>query len=296
MNILIIGSVKFSENAMRHLINGGFDVVGVVGKEDGGFNSDFVDLVPIALELGIDAIHARDVNSKNIRRWIELKSPDVIMCLGWSRLLGAALLNIPKICTIGYHPSELPHNRGRHPLIWAIALGMENTASTFFLMDEGVDSGKVISQESLKILPDDSAEQVYERMTSLALRQLSDFVPKLNENFISQLPLNVKQGNIWRKRSEADGRIDWRMRAADIHNLVRALSKPYPGAFFNHGALKITVWEAKEIELHGYSNIEPGRILSFEQGRYLVKCSVGAIEILSMEPEIDMSSIDYFLY
>ena len=88
----------------------------------------------------------------------------MIFCFGWSSLLKERVLNIPPMGVIGYHPAKLPENRGRHPLIWAIALGLENSASTFFFMDKGADSGDILSQVDFNISYQDDAQSVYQKV------------------------------------------------------------------------------------------------------------------------------------
>ena len=90
--------------------------------------------------------------AKANNKWIQDLNPDLIFCLGWSSLLKRSTLDIPKFGVIGYHPSLLPKNKGRHPIIWALALGLKETGSTFFLMNEGVDTGKIINQKRLKLI------------------------------------------------------------------------------------------------------------------------------------------------
>jgi len=221
MRILFIGSVVFSAHALRELIAMGADIVGVCTLIESGFNADHQDLTPIAEEAGIPVHSASDLHAPASIDWIRSLLPDVIFCLGWSRLIREPLLSLPPLGVIGFHPASLPANRGRHPIIWALVLGLNETASTFFRIDGSADSGNIISQTRIVINPSDNASTLYDRITRLALVQLRDFVPRLAEGEIHPIPQDHNLANTWRKRGPEDGRIDWRMAASSIHNLVR---------------------------------------------------------------------------
>lgn len=132
MDALFIGCVKSSEVFLRKLCELDINIVGVITKEYSQFNSDFVSLSFLSEEKGLDYIFTKNINDKDSVAYIKNKAPDIIFCLGWSQLIKQQILEIPRIGIVGFHPAALPNNRGRHPLIWALALGLQETASTFF--------------------------------------------------------------------------------------------------------------------------------------------------------------------
>tara|TARA_A100001015_G_C14854974_1_gene657990 strand:+ start:634 stop:1041 length:408 start_codon:yes stop_codon:yes gene_type:complete len=134
MRIIFIGSVEFSKKTLQKLIKLNAQVVGVCTKKKTKFNSDFADLRPLCKKNKIPFKIVNDINSKNSYFWIKSLMPDIIFCFGWSNLLKKNLLNLAPLGVLGYHPARLPENRGRHPLIWALALGLKKTASTFFFI------------------------------------------------------------------------------------------------------------------------------------------------------------------
>lgn len=125
MKILYIGSVEFSGLALEHLLKIGADIVGVCTAKSSTINSDFFDLATIASKANIPCRYVEDINSEDSIRWIYERSPDIIFCFGWSRLLSDRLLKLTNMGVIGFHPTLLPSNRGRHPIIWALALGLK---------------------------------------------------------------------------------------------------------------------------------------------------------------------------
>ena len=276
MRICFIGAVKLSECLLARLLKLDVDVVGVCTVRESIYNSDHCDLSILCKCHNIPWIYAEDINCSRTLDWLRQKTPDVILCFGWSTLIRAPLLNLAPLGVIGYHPAPIPANRGRHPIIWALALGLEETASTFFFMDEGADSGDILSQESIAIDKNDNAATLYEKITRCALQQIDTFVPQLVSEKFPRFCQDHQRANIWRKRVKTDGQIDWRMSATSIHNLVRALTKPYVGAHFLHHGAEFKVWKTSIV----YSvprNIEPGKVISITQYGAIVKCGEHAI-------------------
>lgn len=102
-------------------------------KKSSSFNSDFADLTPLCKKNNILFKHVDDVNSEDSISWIKQLQPDIIFCFGWSSIIKKELLDLPPMGIIGFHPAKLPANRGRHPIIWALVLDLDKTASTFSL-------------------------------------------------------------------------------------------------------------------------------------------------------------------
>lgn len=279
MRILFIGTVEFSLQALEKLIDIKSDIVGVCTKEVSSFNSDFADLVPLCKRNEIPFKYIDDINSKENIAWIRAVNPDIIFCFGWSSLIKKELLKMPSMGIIGYHPAKLPQNRGRHPLIWALVLGLRESASTFFFMREGADDGDILSQMDFEILYEDDASSVYEKVIAIALKQIEDFVPKLQKSTYQRIPQDHTQSNVWRKRGMRDGLIDFRMSSDAIYNLVRGLSKPYVGAHIEYGDENISVWKVEEV-VCAQVNLEPGKVLESDISTIVVKCYTNAIKIL----------------
>ncbi|QNF33808.1 formyl transferase [Adhaeribacter swui] len=291
MRIVFIGTVLFSRVTLEKLIEIGANVVGVITKEKNEFNSDFEDLTPICLREGIPFKYVNDINHPNNIAYIKHLEPHVIYCFGWSSLIKTDLLNTAPLGVIGFHPAALPYNRGRHPLTWALVLGLKKTASTFFIMDEGADTGDIVSQQFIDISDTDDAMLLYNKIIEAALVQIPTFTQALQEGNL----ITVKQpveGNTWRKRGIADGKIDFRMNSKTIYNLVRALTKPYVGAHIDYKGEQIKIWKANPI-LWSEVNIEPGKVLEVTGNIIRVKTSNGAIELVEHGFEILPNTGDY---
>lgn len=276
MRACFIGTVEFSKQALNKLLDVGVDICGVVTNSKNTINSDYADLRPICLQHGIDVLDTQNINSVESVEWLLKKSPDIIFCFGWSQLIKQAVLKLPKIGVIGFHPSLLPENRGRHPIIWALVLGLNKTGSTFFYMDEGADSGDILSQKVVNIYQKDDAQSLYDRIVETALEQIDEFAPQLISQTFTKIKQNHSNANTWRKRSMRDGEIDFRMSTRAIYNLVRGLTKPYVGAHIVYDGCPVVIWKASE-QVEERTNLEPGLVLDLFQDKLIVKTCDGAI-------------------
>jgi methionyl-tRNA formyltransferase len=286
MRIIFIGAVEFSWYALDFLLKEGYHVVGICTSRSSGLNADYVDLSNLSDKYQIPLLNTDDINSPSALDWVKSKSPDIAFCFGWSRLLKKHFLEIPSLGVIGYHPSELPMNRGRHPLIWALVLGIKKTGSTFFFMDEGADSGDILSQREVIILDADDARSLYNKIISIGLDQLREFMPMLIDGTCVRRKQNLSTSNTWRKRGVQDGAIDWRMSATSIHNLVRALTKPYIGAHFIVDGRPIKLWRTEVVK--GFAkNIEPGKVVKYMESIPIIKCGEDALKLLETSPKFE---------
>lgn len=279
MKILFIGTVEFSYKALKKLIDLNVEIVGICTKKKSHFNSDFADLTPLCKKADIPFKYVDDINSNENIEWVRGLNPDIIFCFGWSNLIKKDLLGLPKMGVVGYHPALLPKNRGRHPLIWALALGLNVSGSTFFFMTEGADDGDILSQEKVEISYEDDAKSLYDKVSNIALRQIETFLPKLQNNSFETIKQNNDLANVWRKRGKADGKIDFRMTSRAIYNLVRALTKPYVGAHVEYNGQDISIWKVEEVEFD-QNNIEFGKVLENNGKSIMVKTYDKAIKII----------------
>ena len=275
MKIVYIGSVLFSEKALLKLLSLRANIVGVITKEKSEYNSDFIDLSEIAQQNKIPFKYVKDINHINNIKWISELNPDIIFCFGWSNLIKTEILSLTKLGVVGFHPAMLPSNRGRHPLIWAKVLGLKKTGSTFFFMNQGADTGDVLEQSEFEILIEDDINDIYNKMTKVALNQIEVFYPKLVNGTYNRNK-QIVEGNSWRKRNKIDGLIDFRMSTESILNLVRGLTKPFPGAHCLINGLEYKVWKC-EPGLFDMINIEPGKVLSIKGNKIEIKTGDSSI-------------------
>lgn len=294
MKILFIGCVESSAILLQTLIDQSKQIVGVITKTESSYNSDFCSLEEICHDNGIDCLCVKNVNDKESVRFVQEKKPDILYCFGWSQLVKKEILDIPPMGCIGFHPAKLPYNRGRHPLIWALALGLHETASSFFVMQAEADAGDVISQEKVIVDAQDDAGSLYHKIMQTAKKQVIAFTDAFEKGRVQYTRQDLDKGNVWRKREKADGKIDWRMSMEAICNLVRALTKPYVGAHFEYGDEEIRIWKAAPVEWSSFvGNIEPGKVLRVvSDTEYYIKAYDGVVHVINSD-KINLSEGAY---
>lgn len=293
MRILFIGSVQFSLKCLKKVVNIGGNVVGVCTLKESLINADFYDLSNFSKKNKIPCKYFNHIDTSETKEWISELKPDIIFCFGWSKLLKLEILTIPRMGVLGFHPTALPANRGRHPIVWTLALGLKKTASTFFFMDHRADTGDILSQKEIDVSVNDDARSLYNKITGRALMQIEEFLPKLILGKYSKIKQDDTKSNTWRKRNKSDGLIDWRMSANTIHNTIRALTKPYIGAEFIYKNVNYKIWKS-EVILCDFENIEPGKIYNMEHCNFpIIKCGVNAIKLIEIEPALDLSEGEY---
>lgn len=282
MRVLYIGCVESSRVFLETVLQvPGAEVVGILTRRQSAFNSDFVSLADIAKRYQIPCAYQEETTEENLLSWMRNLHADILYCFGWSYLLSEDAIRTARLGGVGYHPAALPANRGRHPIIWALALGLPQTASTFFFLDEKADSGDILSQQSVDITDEDDAASLYEKLMEIGKQQVRQFTKALIDGTHTRMPQDSSHTNIWRKRGHKDGIIDWRMPARGIYNLVRALTHPYVGASFLYNGEEKKVWKAAVVdEETAMKNIEPGRIIKLSADGMDVQCGAGIVRLL----------------
>lgn len=274
--VFFIGCVQSSKVALKALLaRPEIVVVGVLTTRASTCNADFVDIAGIATDVGVPVHYAEETDAQALATLLRIYGAEIVFTIGWSRLLGAEILKIPRHGVVGFHPAALPQNRGRHPLIWALALGLEQTASTLFLMNEGADSGPILSQEMVAITPQDDARSLYDKVLALLPEQINCILDRLMTGYLDAVPQENAQATTWRKRGALDGLIDWRMSAGAVYNLVRALTHPYIGAEFRHGDQLVKLWRCEIVSGAVPRNAEPGKVLDVDVRGPVIKTGMG---------------------
>ena len=291
---VFIGGRQLSA-AMLTAIRGadpGLTAVFCPSVEADGKYTDYTNLRQLAE--GLQYAEYTDLNDPETVAAVAAYSPDIIYVLGTSQIVKAPLLQTARVGVIGGHMARLPQNRGCSPLIWAIANGLTESAVTLFWMTEGTDTGDIAGQRAFAIPPYEHAGQVYPRASQAYCELLTDeLIPALQRG---EVPREAQSGatNYWRKRRPTDGRIDWRMSATRIHNLVRALHPPYPGADFLHRKISYQLLRTRVAEAP--ENRYPGEILEIDGREVLVKAGEGAVWLLEHDFDPAITRVGRFFY
>ena len=242
----------------------------------------FASVAGLARARAIETLVPDDPNAPQIVERIRDLRPDFLFSFYYRLMLGAALLAIPRRGAFNMHGSLLPKYRGRVPVNWAIIHGETETGATLHEMVEKPDAGRIVDQEAVAILPDEPAVDVFGKVTAAAERVLRRSLPQLVDGSAVLRAQDLSQGGYYGGRRPEDGRIDWRAPAKRVHDLVRALAPPYPGAFTEVEGTRLRVLRTRR----GAQKSGAGAraFLYAEGGRCYAACADGEIlELLDVE-------------
>ena len=205
----------------------------------------FGSVQQLAMEHGLKVVTP---DSPNTAQWIAAGAalkPDFVFSFYYRHMLDKAWLSVPRLGALNIHGSLLPKYRGRAPVHWAIIRGETTTGASLHYMVEKPDAGALVDQEAVPILENDTALDVSMKVAAAAEAVLRRSLPKLIAGTAPSLPLDLKAGSYFGRRRPEDGRIDWRCDARAIHNLVRAVAPPFPGAFTEVNGCRLQVLETR---------------------------------------------------
>jgi methionyl-tRNA formyltransferase len=276
------------------LLAHGMDVALVVTHDDSPTEAIWFDSVERLAGLhDLPVAKPADPNAEPFVARVRAVAPDFLFSFYYRQMLSPALLAIPTRGALNMHGSLLPKYRGRVPVNWAVLHGERETGATLHYMVDKPDAGDIVAQQAVPILPEDMAFEVFGKVTVAAEMALDRTLPALLAGTAPRTPQDLSRGSYFSGRRPEDGRIDWNQPAAAIHNLVRAVSPPYPGAF--------ALVQGRMVRLRR-TLLQPGRhgrfgrpALYCESGRCYVECSDGAVlRVLSLEVDGTMLSDETF--
>lgn len=282
VSVVVVGCVESTKATIEALL--GIDFVkihAIITTKYTSINSDYFDLSSMALDNNVQILFAseNESTSYHLASILENKDIDICFVVGWSRLISIEIFKNTNTIAIGYHPALLPKNRGRHPIIWSIVLGVKETGSTFFELAEDADAGAIINQKLIGIDDRETSRTLYDKMNSAIPQQVNEIIGDYIDGTLNKIPQDHEIATYWRKRNASDGLIDWRMSARSIDNLVRALVPPYPGADFIFNDQIGKIYRCEPIDFSAGCETEPGLVLYSDDKTFLIKTGDGALAV-----------------
>ena len=212
-----------------------FDVVGVFTHE---FSDKIADNVNFVTELSyhynvpscfivVDEGELGEYTEK-----IRALKPDLILVVSWSEIIPKAILESPKLGTVGIHYSMLPERRGGAPVAWAIIDGLKMSGITLFYYSDKVDAGDIIAQKEFGIGDDNTSEDVLAKINYLCVEIVKENLPKILDGTAPRIKQDESKATYTKRRKPEDSEIEWSMPIPQLYNFIRALHSPYPNAFF----------------------------------------------------------------
>ena len=239
-------------------IGGKLDLLITIKDNKAKDKSGRIYLDEIAAKHNVPLLKINNVNDKEVIEALIKYNIDWLFIIGWSQIARSELLNTPKKGCIGMHPTLLPVGRGRAAIPWAIIKGLDKTGVTMFKLDEGVDTGDIITQGEITLDNEITATELYDKVNRMHTQLIRDkWVDIISDN-IRPKKQNEKLATEWPGRKPEDGQITINMTMDEAHTLVRATTHPYPGAFFLTNDSKIIIWNAIKNKLNGDIKLKDG--------------------------------------
>lgn len=264
------------------LLSAGYEITAIFTHNDVATENHFFGSVArLAAEHGIPVYAPDEANHLIWLDRIRTMAPEMIFSFYYRHLLSDEILQCAQKGAFNLHGSLLPKYRGRAPLNWALVNGETETGVTLHRMVKRADAGNILAQQKVAIENQDNALTLHRKLTQAAEQLLGDVLPRLREGKVSEWPQDESQATRVDRRTAEDGRIDWNQPAQTIHNLVRAVTDPWPGAFAFAGSVKFIVWKSR---VHPQQHkAKPGTVLSKQP--FLIACGEGALEIQTGQSE-----------
>jgi methionyl-tRNA formyltransferase len=293
MRIVFIGASKFGLRCLEQIISlPCCKIVGAVTapqtfsisyRPQGVNNVLFADVKSYCDVHDIDCVvMEKGMKDSDLFGKVRASSPDVFIVAGWYHMIPKRWRDLAP--AYGLHASLLPDYSGGAPLVWAMINGEKKTGITFFLFDDGVDSGPVLGQAETEIHDDDTIATLYTRIEELGLTLITEHMPVLTTGTAVLTPQDENKRRIFPQRSPEDGLIDWKQSAAVLFNFIRAQTRPYPGAFTTYQGRRLSVWAATKTKIQDVPEASVGEVLA-ERGKLLVKTFTVVLELNEVDYE-----------
>ena len=247
MKFAFVTCVQIGLSCMESIYqNGGeLDLIITIPDEKAKKKSGRIYVDDFANTNNIPVLKTNHINDQEAIEAIKEYEIDWLFIIGWSQIASETVINAPKLGAIGAHPTLLPEGRGRAAIPWAIIKGLKQTGVSFFKMDKGVDTGLILGQEIIEINEKETATTLYDKVNVAHENFIKVLYEKLEKNEIIATKQDESKATYWEGRKPKDGQINKAMNMMFVERLVRATTKPYPGAFVINDRHKIIIWEGK---------------------------------------------------
>ena len=289
MHAVVFAYHDVGVHCLKTLLEAGVEVDLVVTHEDDPKeNVWFGSVVKLCQEKNIPYITPNASVLSTLIPKLQQIAPDYLFSFYYRHMIPAEVLACAKIAALNMHGSLLPKYRGRAPVNWAILHGEIETGATLHVMEAKPDAGDIVEQSTVEIGPDETATDVFAKVSKAAVDTLTKALPELVLGRVSRKPNELGKGSYFGGRKPEDGRIHWNQSAFQVHNLVRAVAPPYPGAFTDYqGRRMIVARTSLKGPFPGNLNLEASGVHLVDNRVFGICGDHQAIEILDWFPAND---------
>ena len=217
----------------------------VTHADDPHENIWFGSVAALCQERGIPYVQPEASDLLELLPQFKKIAPDYIFSFYYRHLISTAILDTARIASLNMHGSLLPKYRGRAPVNWAILHGETETGASLHIMEAKPDAGDIVGQVAVPIDPDEDATAVFAKVSNAAIKVMQASLPELLQGRVPRTPNVLANGSYFGGRKPEDGRIHWNQSAKQVHDLIRAVAPPYPGAFTDWQGARMVIAKSK---------------------------------------------------
>ncbi len=297
MNLVFCGTPEFAVPTLRKLLENQFPIRAVITQPDRprgrGREVSSSPVKEVALGYGLHVYQPESIRSESAREFLERAQPDAVVIIAYGQIIPAELLAIPKYGWINLHASLLPKYRGAAPIQWAMVNGETRTGVTAMRIDPGMDTGPILLQQEVEITADDTAGTLAARLSTLGANLMVETLRGLAAGTLVARPQEHALATYAPRIKKEEGRIDWNLRAEQIHNRIRGFV-PWPGAFTSFRGQLCHLWRSQpqtgppQTHPPGSILVESGRLVVASGGQTLLQ-----VEELQLENRKRISALDF---
>lgn len=283
-----MGTPDFSVGALEALVAAGHEVVLAVTQPDKakgrGGQVQYPPVKECALKYGIPVFQPVKVKTPEAVEELRKYEADVFVVAAFGQILSKEILTMPRFGCVNIHASLLPKYRGASPINWCIINGEQETGVTIMQMDEGVDTGDILSTVTVPIAQDETAESLFEKLSKEGAKLIVDTLPKLERGELTPIKQDEAKSSHTKMMQKSLGKIDWQKSAVEIERLVRGLNS-WPSAYTYMNGKSVKLWRCAVAD-NDFDGMErAGELVNVTKNTIEVACGRGILQICELQLE-----------
>ena len=286
MKIVFMGTPDFSVGSLEALIKAGHEITAVVTQPDKqkgrSLEMSFSPVKECALKYGIPVFQPERIKRPEAVETLKTFEADIFVVVAFGQILSKEILDMPKYGCINVHASLLPKYRGAAPIQWAILNGDPVTGVTIMQMNEGMDTGDILTVREVPIQPEDTGESLFDKLSVVGAELLVDTLPLIEAGKLQPVKQDEESASHVRMLTKEMGKIDWTKDADALERLVRGMNS-WPSAFCRFRQKNLKVWKAQVVS--GNKNAKPGEVIEVYKDAIVVQTGKEALKLLEVQME-----------
>lgn len=286
MDIVYMGTPDFAVPALEKLIEAGHKIMAVVTQPDRqrgrGKEVLYSPVKECALKYGIPVFQPAKIKAPEAVEQLRSYHADIFVAAAFGQILSKEILEMPRYGCVNIHASLLPKYRGAAPIQWAVINGEDKTGVTIMQMDEGLDTGDILTQREILIAQEETGESLFEKLSILGAELLVETLDGIWRGEVVKRKQDASLSTYARMLKKEDGRIDWSRPSKQIEQQIRGMNS-WPSAYTMWNGKTLKIWKAQwNQSVHAHA---PGTILTVEKESVSIACGEGVIRIMELQLE-----------